>query len=105
LAATVLVVKPVSCDSNFLVFPFFLFLALFVASATDNMSLPLVSPIFGDNLVLQRDKPICFWGWAIAARYAWQANPAATLFNGKGLPAVPFRTDNRPGMTENHAPW
>jgi sialate O-acetylesterase len=27
------------------------------------------------------------------ARYAWQANPVATLFNGAGLPAVPFRTD------------
>jgi sialate O-acetylesterase len=26
-------------------------------------------------------------------RYAWQANPRATLFNGAGLPAVPFRTD------------
>jgi sialate O-acetylesterase len=28
-----------------------------------------------------------------AARYAWQSNPEATLFNGAGLPAVPFRTD------------
>lgn len=27
------------------------------------------------------------------ARYAWQSNPEATLFNGAGLPAVPFRTD------------
>lgn len=27
-------------------------------------------------------------------RYAWQSNPVATLFNGAGLPAVPFRTDN-----------
>ncbi len=27
------------------------------------------------------------------ARYAWQANPRATLFNGAGFPAVPFRTD------------
>ena len=41
----------------------------------------------------------------VAARYAWQANPAATLYNGAGLPAVPFRTDNWPEMTENHAPW
>jgi sialate O-acetylesterase len=30
----------------------------------------------------------------VAARYAWQANPAATLFNGAGLPASPFRTDD-----------
>lgn len=29
----------------------------------------------------------------VAARYAWQANPVATLYNKAGLPAVPFRTD------------
>ena len=40
-----------------------------------------------------------------AARYAWQANPAATLYNGAGLPAAPFRTDNWPGITGNHKPW
>ena len=40
-----------------------------------------------------------------AARYAWQANPAATLYNGAGLPAVPFRTDDWPGITGNHKPW
>jgi sialate O-acetylesterase len=35
-----------------------------------------------------------------AVRYAWQANPEATLFNGAGLPAAPFRTDDWPGITE-----
>ena len=35
-----------------------------------------------------------------AARYAWQGYPAATLFNGAGLPAQPFRTDDWPGITE-----
>jgi sialate O-acetylesterase len=29
-----------------------------------------------------------------AARYAWQANPRASLFNSDGLPAIPFRTDS-----------
>lgn len=38
-------------------------------------------------------------------RYAWQSNPAATLFNGSGLPAAPFRSDNWPGMTERHRPY
>jgi sialate O-acetylesterase len=33
-------------------------------------------------------------------RYAWQANPNATLFNGAGLPAAPFRTDNWPGIVQ-----
>ena len=38
-------------------------------------------------------------------RYAWQSNPAATLFNGTGLPAGPFRTDTWPGITESHRPY
>lgn len=38
-------------------------------------------------------------------RYAWQSNPAATLFNGADLPAAPFRTDNWPGITEAHRPY
>jgi sialate O-acetylesterase len=38
-------------------------------------------------------------------RYAWQSNPAATLFNGAGLPAAPFRTDTWPGMTESQRPY
>jgi len=37
----------------------------------------------------------------VAVRYAWQANPAATLYNGAGLPAVPFRTDEWSGITES----
>lgn len=31
-----------------------------------------------------------------AVRYAWDANPIANLYNGAGLPAVPFRTDDWP---------
>ena len=33
-------------------------------------------------------------------RYAWQDNPLATLFNGAGLPAAPFRSDQWPEITE-----
>jgi len=29
----------------------------------------------------------------IAVRYAWTNAPEANLYNGAGLPAVPFRTD------------
>lgn len=35
----------------------------------------------------------------VAVRYAWQANPACNLYNGAGLPASPFRTDDWPGET------
>ena len=38
-------------------------------------------------------------------RYAWQSNPVATLFNGAGLPAGPFRTDKWPLMTEARRPY
>ncbi len=35
----------------------------------------------------------------VAVRYAWQSFPVATLYNGVGLPAVPFRTDDWQGVT------
>jgi sialate O-acetylesterase len=41
----------------------------------------------------------------LEVRYAWQSNPAATLFNGAGLPAAPFRTDHWPGITESQRPY
>jgi sialate O-acetylesterase len=31
----------------------------------------------------------------VSVRYAWDTDPEATLYNGAGLPAVPFRTDHR----------
>jgi len=41
----------------------------------------------------------------IEVRYAWQSNPEATLFNGAGLPAGPFRTDTWPLVTEGARPY
>lgn len=35
----------------------------------------------------------------VAVRYGWAANPVCNLFNGAGLPAWPFRTDDWPGIT------
>ena len=34
-----------------------------------------------------------------AVRYAWADNPDCNLYNKDGLPASPFRTDQRPGVT------
>jgi sialate O-acetylesterase len=38
----------------------------------------------------------------VAARYAWQTNPEATLYNKAGFPAVPFRTDDWPELSLNN---
>lgn len=35
----------------------------------------------------------------VAVRYAWGNNPEVNLYNGAGLPAVPFRSDDWPGLT------
>lgn len=35
----------------------------------------------------------------VAVRYAWAADPVISLFNGAGLPASPFRTDDWPTTT------
>ena len=35
----------------------------------------------------------------VAVRYAWASNPVCNLYNGAGLPASPFRTDDWPGIT------
>ena len=36
----------------------------------------------------------------VAVRYDWADNPAGNLINKEGLPAVPFRTDAWPGLTD-----
>ncbi|MGH8169277.1 MAG: sialate O-acetylesterase [Steroidobacteraceae bacterium] len=38
-------------------------------------------------------------------RYAWESDPPATLFNGAGLPAGPFRTDTWVLATQNQRPY
>ena len=38
----------------------------------------------------------------VAVRYAWHVNPICNLQNAAGLPAVPFRTDDWPGISINN---
>jgi sialate O-acetylesterase len=35
----------------------------------------------------------------LSVRYAWANNPECNLYNGAGLPASPFRTDDWQGVT------
>lgn len=46
--------------------------------------------IDGDEVVVQ--SPLVTF--PLAVRYAWADNPTCNLYNGAGLPASPFRTDN-----------
>jgi len=52
--------------------------------------------IEGDTIVVWSDQVLK----PSAVRYAWANNPAANLYNGAGLPAVPFRTDDVPKPTD-----
>jgi sialate O-acetylesterase len=51
--------------------------------------------INGDNIVVSSGEVSA----PVAVRYAWADNPVCNLYNEEGLPASPFRTDNRPGIT------
>lgn len=51
--------------------------------------------IDGDTVVVWSDKVRA----PIAVRYAWADNPTCNLYNGVGLPASPFRTDDFPAST------
>lgn len=38
----------------------------------------------------------------VAVRYGWAADPVLSLYNEEGLPALPFRTDDWKGLTDNN---
>jgi sialate O-acetylesterase len=55
--------------------------------------------IDGESVVLSSPKV----AKPVAARYAWADSPeGCNLTNASGLPAVPFRTDDWPGLTANN---
>jgi hypothetical protein len=37
----------------------------------------------------------------VAVQYAWADNPECNLIHSDGLPAIPFRTDDWKGITQN----
>lgn len=62
----------------------------FMVAGADHVFFPASAKIEGESLVLSSSKV----PHAVAARYGWEKSPSATLFNGVGLPAPPFRTDD-----------
>ncbi len=62
----------------------------FVIAGEDKQWKPAQARIAGDKIIVSHPdvkKPV-------AVRYAWQDNPDCNLYNGAGLPASPFRTDD-----------
>lgn len=52
--------------------------------------------IQGDKIVVSSPEV----PYPVAVRYAWANNPVCNLYNGAGLPASPFRTDDWKGVTQ-----
>ena len=71
------------------------------ADATNSVALPFVSPMFGDNMVLQRGKPVKFWGWAKSAEQVRVelAGQTATAISGSRMAAG--RRKSRPPRPED----
>ena len=51
--------------------------------------------IDGDTVIVSSPKVVK----PVAVRYGWADNPIVNVYNGAGLPASPFRTDDWPGVT------
>lgn len=54
--------------------------------------------IEGESVVVNSPKV----KYPVAVRYGWAQNPPSTLYNAIGLPTVPFRTDDWPGISFNN---
>lgn len=68
----------------------------FAVAGADQKYYWAAATIKGNTVVVKSDKV----PHPVAVRYAWDDNPAATLFNKEGLPALPFRTDNWKRLTQ-----
>lgn len=69
----------------------------FVIAGADKKFVWAEAKIDGDTVLVQA-KGITA---PVAVRYGWADNPPCNLYNQEGLPAVPFRTDQWPGVTAN----
>lgn len=67
-------------------------LAGFVVAGSDKEWKPARAKISGSKVIVSSAEVAN----PVAVRYAWAPNPVCNLFNGAGLPASPFRTDDWP---------
>ncbi len=62
----------------------------FMIAGKNKKFVPALAKIDGDSVIVWNPD----MKTPVAVRYAWSDNPICTLYNGTGLPASPFRTDN-----------
>jgi sialate O-acetylesterase len=62
----------------------------FTIAGADRQWKPAQARIEGDKVVVSSSEVPA----PVAARYAWENDPTCNLYNGAGLPASPFRTDD-----------
>ncbi len=67
----------------------------FQIAGADRQWKPAVARIDGDKVIVTSPDITL----PVAVRYAWLDNPDCNLYNGAGLPASPFRTDDWPVAT------
>ncbi|MGH7152051.1 MAG: sialate O-acetylesterase, partial [Planctomycetota bacterium] len=67
----------------------------FEIAGEDRRFVPAQARIDGETVLLRSPEV----ARPVAARYAWADDPPVSLFNGAGLPASPFRTDDGPWQT------
>jgi sialate O-acetylesterase len=62
----------------------------FVVAGADRKWAPAQARLVGNTVVISAPEVPA----PVAARYAWENFPTCNLYNGAGLPASPFRTDD-----------
>jgi len=67
----------------------------FTLAGADKRFVPARARIEGDAVVVWNERVLA----PLSVRYAWGAADQPNLFNGAGLPAPSFRTDDWPGIT------
>ena len=70
----------------------------FLVAGADQKFVPAQAKIDGDSVLVSSPDVSS----PAAVRYAWTGNPAVSLYNKAGLPALPFRTDDWAWTTQNN---
>lgn len=68
----------------------------FVIAGSDHKFVPAEAVIHGKTVIVSNKQVM----QPVAVRYGWANVPDVNLFNKEGLPASPFRTDSRNGVSE-----